>query len=262
MKGTIDVTKSMLANWSSVQPILEGLITTYALYKIAVITSTRMMGQELTATLANTLANKQKEASMLSQESRYRTLTTAELNTIATRKRLTVEDYKQLFVKKLLTKEDILRLVATKKITKAQGILIGVNRGVTEGRKVIQAASTSNLTRMKMGLTGALVKVTTAFKTFFVTLLTNPFTYVAAAIGIVLSLVWKIGAATLATNKQIKESSEAAAVYANSLREQFKDIEVTVNLGLSEGATQEQMKKSFNIFTNYNRKKSRTKTHR
>ena len=49
-------------------------------------TSTRMMGQELTATLANTLANKQKEASMLRQESRYRTLTTAELNTIATRK--------------------------------------------------------------------------------------------------------------------------------------------------------------------------------
>ena len=243
MKGTVDVTKSMLANWSSIQPVLEGLVTTYALYKIAVITSTRMMGQELTATLANTLANKQKEASILRQAAMYRALSEEELMLIATRNQLTFADYKQLLASGLLTKETLLRLLATKKLTKEEALALGMSLNITQA-EVIQAASTKRLTRMKMGLTGALANVTRSFKAFFATLLTNPFTYITAAIGVVLSLVWKITAATVATNKQIKESSEAAAVYVNSLRKQFSDIKDTVDLGLSEGATQEQMKKA------------------
>ena len=56
MKGTIDVTKTILTNWDTVQRVLGTLVTTYGVYKTAVLVASAQQGIFSAAMLATTAA--------------------------------------------------------------------------------------------------------------------------------------------------------------------------------------------------------------
>lgn len=56
MKGTIDVTKTILTNWDTVQRVLGTLVTTYGVYRAAILAASIQQGVFATTTLASTAA--------------------------------------------------------------------------------------------------------------------------------------------------------------------------------------------------------------
>ena len=52
MKGTINVTKTILTNWDSVQRVLETLVITYGVYRAAVLAASIQQGVFATTTTA------------------------------------------------------------------------------------------------------------------------------------------------------------------------------------------------------------------
>lgn len=163
LKTGVGAIRWSLQNYEELLNILMAVVAAYGAYRIQLGYKTSIMGKDTQATLTNALAEKQRQASLLMQESHTRQLTTQERQLIATRTKLTATDYEHLVATSQLNAAQIKSLFLTGKITKAQFQQLATMAGMTPAMQA-QIANLSLMGRVGERLKLSLAGVGRAFK--------------------------------------------------------------------------------------------------
>jgi hypothetical protein len=199
LTGGVDVLNELMAHWQKYGRILKGIAWGYGAMKLAALAA----GRTVVAT------NRKVLASLAT--SRANNISTAFLNksgTVAASAGVMASgDFRSLKYSKdinTLTKQ---RIALTGRLSSAQRAELLVESGVTKARAA-QIAQYGALRRGLMSLRIGLIQAGQAFKAFAISTLTNPMTWVFAAVGIFTAI-----------KDKIDESSEAAKSFADNLKD-------------------------------------------
>lgn len=199
LTGGVDVLNELMAHWQKYGRILKGIAWGYGVMKLAALAAGRTV-----------VATNRKVLTSLAA-SRANNLSTAYLNksgaVAASAGVMASGDFRSLKYSKdinTLTKQ---RIALTGRLSSAQRTELLVESGVTKARAA-QIVQYGALRRGLMSLRIGLIQAGQAFKAFAISTLTNPLTWVFAAVGIFTAI-----------KDKIDESSEAAKSFADNLKD-------------------------------------------
>lgn len=224
LKGGVDAIRWSLQNYQELLNILVSIGTAYGVYRLQLAYKTRVMGEDTMATMQNALAEKQRQASMLMQESYTRQLTAQEQYLIATRTRLTMTDYKHLIATGQLNAAQVRNLFLTGKISKAQFQQLAAMAGMTKAMRM-QTANLSTMGRAWERLKLSLVGVGNTFKMLGRTMMAS---WPMLLMGIITELIMKfsqIGEEQKRINEEIRQNAEQSLTSINNF---YKSHKVTI----------------------------------
>lgn len=224
LKGGVDAIRWSLQNYQELLNILVSIGTAYGVYRLQLAYKTRVMGEDTMATMQNALAEKQRQASMLMQESYTRQLTAQEQYLIATRTRLTMTDYKHLIATGQLNAAQVRNLFLTGKISKAQFQQLAAMAGMTKAMRM-QTANLSTMGRAWERLKLSLVGVGNAFKMLGRTMMAS---WPMLLMGVITELIMKfsqIGEEQKRINEEIRQNAEQSLTSINNF---YKSHKVTI----------------------------------
>lgn len=207
LKGGVGAIRWSLQNYQELLNILLSVVSAYGAYRIQLGYKTAIVGKDTMATLQNALAEKQRQASLLMQESYTRQLTAQEMELIATRTKLTQTDYEHLIATGQLNAAQVRNLYLTGKISKAQFQYLSSQAGMTAQ---LQAQT------LKLGMMGrawerlklSLAGVGRAFKTLGATMMAS---WPMLLMGILTELIMQfsqLGEEQKRINQEIKENAK------------------------------------------------------
>ena len=199
LTGGVDVLNELMAHWQKYGRILKSIAWGYGVMKLAALSAGRAV-----------VATNRKVLTSLAT-SRANNLSTAYLNksgaVAASAGVMASGDFRSLKYSKdinTLTKQ---RIALTGRLSSAQRAELLVESGVTKARAA-QIVQYGALRRGLMSLRIGLIQAGQAFKAFAISTLTNPLTWVFAAVGIFTAI-----------KDKIDESSEAAKSFADNLKD-------------------------------------------
>lgn len=230
LKGGVDAIRWSLQNYQELLNILVSIGTAYGVYRLQLAYKTRVMGEDTMATMQNALAEKQRQASMLMQESYTRQLTAQEQYLIATRTRLTMTDYKHLIATGQLNAAQVRNLFLTGKISKAQFQQLAAMAGMTKAMRM----QTINLTTMGRAwerLKLSLVGVGNTFKMLGRTMMAS---WPMLLMGIITELIMKfsqLGEEQKRVIQEVKENAESSITDLQNFMNSHKVTIKALNVG-------------------------------
>lgn len=198
--------------------------------KLAQIGLNKALGDQARTILQTELASKKKLAITLAEEAAYRNLTDAELETVRTATKLTAADRLRMAQQGKLNQAMITRMYLTGKLNKDELLQIGIARQLdraTLKQLVSMTALQRGFAMARIAVAGFVVQL----KAMVVALATNPYTWIAALVGVV---TWLINAGSEA--RKLRE--ELGAISTKGLSTLNDDIYKLKDLQKKlEGAT-------------------------
>lgn len=219
-------------NLVAVVDVITDVAIGFGIWRLAIMANNAALGKEAAELTKTVLLNKAKEASLLRQASVYRTLTSEEELAIVTSGKLTTANLLELATSGKLTKEMVLRMVATRKITAAQAMRLSTTLDITKA-EIAQAAATTLAGRAYLAFGSAIQKVGLAMKSLFVTMLTNPTTWIFAAIAGIVKWTTAISDHSKKTREDYNNAKKNLRDYSDQVTQSYNDVKGVIEKGLS-----------------------------
>lgn len=197
LRGAGELALYVAENLDKVVTALSAGAAAWGTYTVAQKVAALYLGQSNAEMLKEIKTSKMREANALRMKAALTKLSEEELRRIATAKQLTVEDVKSIAASKGYTSAVGARLVATKKIRREVALLTASELQLTEAQ-ITQLASMSKFRVMSNLVVGSIKRMVASIKALTVSMASNPFTWIFAAISGITALVSK--------SKELKES--------------------------------------------------------
>lgn len=197
LRGAGELALYVAENLDKVVSALTVGAAAWGTYTVAQKLAAMYVGQSNAEMLKEISISKQREANALRVKAAITKLSIEELRRVATAKQLTLADVKSIAASKGYTSAVGARLIATKKITREVAMQAAAELQLTEAQ--IRQISTLKKWRVALNLIGSgISNVARSLKALAVSMASNPFTWIFAAISGITALVSK--------SKELKES--------------------------------------------------------
>lgn len=133
IKDSIKAITELINHWRELSSVLLSATSVYAIYRLGMAASNRIIGIGTAETLKGVMASKQEEASILRRKAMYGELNAEQKAFLATSKVLTFDDVKRLASSKAINSEALIRLVNTRKITAEQALQLSSTLALSGG---------------------------------------------------------------------------------------------------------------------------------
>lgn len=223
LRAAGEVALKFAENLDTIIEVLTKAGLAWGAYTVSQRLYTQLTKSEADAILNTVKAEKLREASALRLKSVLTGLSAEEKARVATARQMTVEDVKALAANKGYTAEMGARLVATKQISKAVALQAAAELKLSEAQ-ISQLAGMGKFRVSLKLLRAGIMNVVSSVKALSVALLTNPFTWVLAAVQGVTMLFNKMRE----VDEQAKALRETFLDQAESLEASYQKAQTTI----------------------------------
>lgn len=224
LAGTVDAINELTANWQKYGRVLKGIVVGYAAMKLAALVAGNSVLRANKQIMASAIGNRSKAVATTylnnPTSSWFRPNMSA--YTVPLQTSMGNGEFRNLKTSKEISNITKQRIALTGKLTEAQRAELLVETGVNQARAT-QISQFSGWKRGLMSIRLGFIQAGAAVKAFTMSLLTNPMTWIFAAVG-----------AITAIKSKIDESSEAAREFAENLKDAAKTDQEGMRQSLSE----------------------------
>jgi hypothetical protein len=205
--------------------------STWLLYRNGIHRAASSVASFAKGEAAAVLSAKRKNVVLLQSTSLYRDLSVEERMMVNSRNALTAADIKSMNVSAPAKREIALRAIATGKLAEAERQR-AIQGEIISNADVDLVRNLNRGQRAMLGMRTAAIRLTASFRAFFATLLTNPFTYIFAAISIGISAFNKAKERADLMNDRLNAVANQMSEFYDRIKEGYESVRQVIEKGL------------------------------